>query len=141
MIGSRIPLRPLCSYLSVLCVKSLLCASPRTLRLCVILPLRQVYAIASRCRHTSLISAQQHTHPFARSAVPKPAHYKRGYVFTYVPYAPALRRCSLKKASRSALIWDAWVVGMPCGKPGYTFSVAFFSIFADMGPAAAIGTI
>jgi hypothetical protein len=22
------------------------------------------------------------------------------------------------KASRSALIWSAWVVGIPCGKPG-----------------------
>src|SRR5258705_13674615 len=47
----------------------------------------------------------------------------------------------LKNARRSALIWSALVVGIPCGKPGYTFSVAFFTIFADIRPAAPIGTI
>ena len=44
--------------------------------------------------------------------------------------AAACRLC-FKNASRSALIWSALVVGIPCGKPGYTFSVAFFTIFAD----------
>src|SRR5256885_653642 len=38
----------------------------------------------------------------------------------------------LKNANRSALIWSALVVGMPCGNPGYTLSVAFFTIFADI---------
>jgi hypothetical protein len=47
----------------------------------------------------------------------------------------------LTNARRSALIWSGLVVAMPCGKPGYTFSVAFFKIFADMRPAAPIGTI
>ena len=55
-------------------------------------------------------------------------------------YAAASRLC-LMNPSRSALIWSALVVGIPCGKPGYTFSVAFFTIFADIGAAAAIGTI
>src|SRR5467141_1340525 len=35
-----------------------------------------------------------------------------------VSYAPTPIRWSLKKASRSELIWSALVVGMPCGKPG-----------------------
>jgi len=39
------------------------------------------------------------------------------------------------------LIWSALVVGIPCGKTGYTFSVAPFTILADISPAAAIGTI
>jgi len=34
---------------------------------------------------------------------------------------------SRKKARRSALRTSAWVVAMPCGKPGYTFSVARWS--------------
>jgi hypothetical protein len=46
-----------------------------------------------------------------------------------------------RKASRSALIVSACVVGMPCGKPLYVFSVPFFSSFADNGPASAYGTI
>jgi hypothetical protein len=33
-------------------------------------------------------------------------------------YAVALTAAPLKNASRSALIWSALVVGMPCGKPG-----------------------
>src|SRR5580692_1298883 len=44
-------------------------------------------------------------------------------------------------ASRSALIWSALVVGMPCGNPGYTFRVAPFTSFADCRAAAAMGTI
>ena len=56
-------------------------------------------------------------------------------------YAEAVVAAPLKKVSKSALIWSALVAGMPCGKPLYTFSVAFFSIFADLRPAAAIGTI
>src|SRR6267378_2680203 len=58
-----------------------------------------------------------------------------------ISHAPTPNRCSLKNASRSALIWSALVVGMPCGKPGYTFSVAFLTIFADIRAAAPIGTI
>jgi len=34
------------------------------------------------------------------------------------------------KASRSALITSAFVVHMPCGKPGYTLSVPFLSSLA-----------
>ena len=41
------------------------------------------------------------------------------------------------KASRSALIVSAWVVGMPCGKPWYVFSVLFRRSFADNGPESA----
>ena len=44
-------------------------------------------------------------------------------------------------ASRSALIWSALVVGIPCGKPGYTLSVAPFTSFADCRAAAPMGTI
>jgi|SRR5580704_9954688 hypothetical protein len=44
-------------------------------------------------------------------------------------------------ASKSALIWSALVVGIPWGKPGYTFSVAPFTSFADNGADATIGTI
>ena len=33
-------------------------------------------------------------------------------------YAAAVAAEPLQKASRSALIWSAFVVGMPCGKPG-----------------------
>jgi hypothetical protein len=47
----------------------------------------------------------------------------------------------LTNASRSALIWSALVVGIPCGNPGYTLSVAPFTSFADWRAAAAIGTI
>jgi hypothetical protein len=36
--------------------------------------------------------------------------------------------------SRSALIVSAWVVGMPCGKPLYVFSVPFCTSSADSGP-------
>ena len=41
------------------------------------------------------------------------------------------------KASRSALIVSAWVVGMPCGNPWYVFSVPFCTSFADSGPESA----
>ena len=41
------------------------------------------------------------------------------------------------KASRSALIVWAWVVGMPCGNPGYVFSVPFCTSRADSGPESA----
>ena len=56
-------------------------------------------------------------------------------------YAAAFARFSLINASRSALIVSALVVGIPCGNPGYTFSVAPFTSFADCRAAAAIGTI
>ena len=59
----------------------------------------------------------------------------RNFLHAAVDFSP------LKNARRSALIWSALVVGIPCGKPGYTFSVAFFTIFADIRPAAPIGTI
>jgi hypothetical protein len=36
---------------------------------------------------------------------------------------------------------SAWVVGIPCGKPGYTFSVALFTSLADCRAAAPMGTI
>src|SRR5258705_10125558 len=55
-------------------------------------------------------------------------------------HAAACLLC-LRNASRSLLIWSALVVGIPCGKPGYTFSVAFFTIFEDIRAAAAMGTI
>jgi hypothetical protein len=42
-----------------------------------------------------------------------------------------------RKASRSALIVSASVVGMPCGKPVYVFSVPFCRSSADSGPASA----
>jgi hypothetical protein len=42
-----------------------------------------------------------------------------------------------KKASRSALIVSAWVVGMPCGNPLYVFSVPFCTSRADSGPESA----
>ena len=41
------------------------------------------------------------------------------------------------KSSRSALIVSACVVGMPCGKPWYVFSVPFGRSFADSGPESA----
>ena len=44
-------------------------------------------------------------------------------------------------ASRSALMVPASVVGIPCGKPLYVFSVPFFSNFADSGAESAYGTI
>src|ERR1700722_17652202 len=47
----------------------------------------------------------------------------------------------LINASRSALIVSAWVVGIPCGKPGYTLRVAPFTSFEDCRADAAIGTI
>jgi len=37
------------------------------------------------------------------------------------------------------LIWSAFVVGIPCGKPRYTFNVAFFTSFADNNAAAPMG--
>ena len=47
----------------------------------------------------------------------------------------------LMNASRSALMVSAWVVGIPCGKPGYTLRVAPFTNFADCMAAAPMGTI
>jgi hypothetical protein len=46
-----------------------------------------------------------------------------------------------RKASRSALIVSACVVGIPCGKSLYVLRTPFFSSFADKGPASAYGTI
>ena len=42
-----------------------------------------------------------------------------------------------RKASRSALIVSAWVVGIPCGNPLYVFSVPFCTSWADSGPESA----
>jgi len=39
------------------------------------------------------------------------------------------------------LIWSACVVGMPCGKPGYDFSVPCFKSFTDFAPLLAKGQI
>ena len=39
--------------------------------------------------------------------------------------APSCQAHSVMKASRSGLMTSAWVVSMPCGKPGYIFSVPF----------------
>jgi hypothetical protein len=50
-------------------------------------------------------------------------------------------RYSATKASRSALMVSASVVGMPWGKPLYVFKVPFFSSFADNGAESAYGTI
>ena len=52
---------------------------------------------------------------------------KGGVLHTYAAACSA----RLKNASRSALMTSACVVGIPCGKPGYTFNVAFFTSFAD----------
>ena len=49
---------------------------------------------------------------------------------------PGPRQDSMK-ASRSALMVAASVVGMPCGNPGYDFSVPFCTSLADSGPASA----
>ena len=38
-------------------------------------------------------------------------------------------------------MWSAFVVHMPCGKPGYTFSTALFTSLADISAEAPIGTI
>jgi hypothetical protein len=38
-----------------------------------------------------------------------------------------------KKASRSALIVSAWVVGMPCGNPWYVLSVPLCTSSTDSG--------
>ena len=45
------------------------------------------------------------------------------------------------KASRSALIMSAWVVGILCGNPAYVFSVPFCTISTARGPEVAQGTI
>jgi len=42
-----------------------------------------------------------------------------------------------RKASRSALIVSACVVGMPWGKPLYVLSVPFCTSLADRGPESA----
>src|SRR5207244_5152809 len=44
---------------------------------------------------------------------------------------------AFRKASRSALIVSASVVGIPCGKPLYVFKVLFLSNSADSGPESA----
>jgi hypothetical protein len=41
------------------------------------------------------------------------------------------------KASRSALIVSAWVVGIPCGNPLYVLSVPFCASRAGSGPESA----
>ena len=41
----------------------------------------------------------------------------RRFLTCTISHAPTLNRCSLRNASKSALIWSALVVGMPCGKP------------------------
>ena len=60
-------------------------------------------------------------------------HYTVGYAFGR--FMPPLPR------PESALICSALVVGIPCGNPGYTFSVAFFIIFAEIRADAPMGTI
>ena len=48
--------------------------------------------------------------------------------------APSSPRCDhRKKASRSALIVSAWVVGRPCGNPSYVLSVPFCTSSTDSG--------
>src|SRR5258708_32964651 len=41
-----------------------------------------------------------------------------------ISHAPPPNRCSLKNVSKSALIWSAFVVGMPFGKPLQVFNTA-----------------
>jgi hypothetical protein len=53
----------------------------------------------------------------------------------------AARSLALRKASRSALIWSLWVEHMPCGNPGYTFSVAPLTSLEERSAEAPIGTI
>lgn len=49
-----------------------------------------------------------------------------------------MKRCQDRmNSSRSALILSACVVGIPCGKPAYVFSVPFGSNSADSGPESA----
>ena len=43
------------------------------------------------------------------------------------------------KASRSALMTSACVVGMPCGKPAYVFSVPFWTSWTARGPEPPAG--
>jgi hypothetical protein len=50
---------------------------------------------------------------------------------------PPIQRYAFRKASRSALIVSALVVGMPCGNALYVFSVPFFKSFADKGAESA----
>jgi len=47
----------------------------------------------------------------------------------------------LIKASKSALICSAWVVGIPCGNPGYDLSVPCFRSFTDFAPVVGNGQI
>src|ERR1700722_12024487 len=73
---------------------------------------------------------------------PRPRLRPDGYVqmatFRWLrsPATAGLVDYPLMKARRSALMVGASVVGMPCGKPLYVFSVPFFRSFADSGPDA-----
>jgi len=53
----------------------------------------------------------------------------------------SLVRQDLIKASRSALMVAASVVGIPCGKPGYEISFPFFKSFTAFAPVSENGTI
>src|SRR5207237_5064419 len=57
------------------------------------------------------------------------------------PREPRPLGYAFRKASKSALMVSASVVGIPCGKPLYVFNVLFRSNFADNGPESAYGTI
>src|SRR5476649_1003541 len=49
--------------------------------------------------------------------------YSAGFLYFVVTGEPMCLRYPFRKASRSALIVSACVVGMPCGKSLYVFSV------------------
>jgi hypothetical protein len=55
--------------------------------------------------------------------------------------ARQFRNYDFMNSSRSALIWSAFVVGMPCGNPGYDFSVPCFKSFTDFFPLLSKGQI
>jgi len=124
------------------------CSRERFHFICAILPLSFAWQPFGRVLNPSNRRASIHAHPplyqyvfmdttFRECSALVPTIARNNGVNRY---AAACLLC-LKKASMSALIWSALVVGIPCGKPGYTFKVEFFTIFADIGPAAAIGTI
>lgn len=52
-------------------------------------------------------------------------------------HTAATRAFAAMNSSRSALIWSAFVVGMPCGKPLYVFKIAPFTNFAVRGAESA----
>ncbi len=64
-------------------------------------------------------------------------HNCRSSLVRSLPTPSRLADQDCKKASRSALIVSAWVVGMPCGNPEYVFSVPFCTSCADSGPESA----